>query len=135
MTAYELAQTMIGDSDSKNLIVLEEFFKKSLGEEVDPSKTPWCAAFMNSVEAAAGNPTTGSLAAKSFLHYGTPTTNPTTGDIVVFDWQNGHGHVGFFIKFTDKTHIDVLGGNQHDSINVSNFSTEYVAGYRIPPRN
>ncbi len=51
---------------------------------------------------------------QSYLHYGTPVTEPRRGDICIFTEVDNpaEGHVGLFSGFVDGDKISVLGGNQ-----------------------
>ena len=90
----------------------------------------WCAAFANWVLGEAKMPTTDSAAALSFLKWGRPVKTPAYGDIVVFDYGNGRGHVGFYVDSKDGK-IGVLGGNQHDAVNITWFTkSNYNLSYR-----
>jgi uncharacterized protein (TIGR02594 family) len=105
---------------------------------VNPAKTAWCAGFVNAVLGATGREGTGSLAARSFLNYGTSTDSPSQGDIAVFARTDDptKGHVGFFDGFVKKgnqTYVRVLGGNQKNSVKVSLFPASTVLGFRKPP--
>ena len=115
---------------------LSEFFKAA-NQNVDPKITAWCAAFVNSVLATNGLPDTGKLNARSFLDYGSNTSDPKPGDIVVLKRgkNSDEGHVGFFMGFTPTGGINVLGGNQDGSkaVNVNEFKAEDVLGFRRPP--
>lgn len=63
---------------------------------------------------------TQSASSGSFRKFGTQTTSPIPGDIVVFEntdpveASQGHGHVGFFVQDYGEE-IEVLGGNQIES--------------------
>jgi uncharacterized protein (TIGR02594 family) len=106
---------------------------------LDPSVTPWCAGFVGSVLNANGLKGTGSLAAKSYLNYGTPTKQPSQGDIVVFNDMTGrndpaHGHVGFVQSIDSKRGVvSVIGGNQGNQVSIKEYPLSFVAGFRIPP--
>lgn len=81
--------------------------------------TAWCAAFINWCFKQAGKGlATGSASSGSFRVFGTSTSTPSPGDIVVFERTNPktedethQGHVGFFVK-DNGVEVDVLGGNQ-----------------------
>lgn len=92
-------------------------------------ETPWCAAFVNWVLHEAGEPTTDSAAALSFIKWGTRVTEPAYGDLVIFDHGHGRGHVGFYVG-SKEGKVGVLGGNQSNSVNVTWFSQDTVAQYR-----
>lgn len=75
------------------------------------------------------------LNARSFLNWGTETTEPQLGDIVVLsrgDPDGWKGHVGFFKGFDANGDILILGGNQGDSVSVSSYSKDRLLGYRRP---
>lgn len=101
---------------------------------IDPVKLNWCSAFITSIEKKSGRNGTGSLAARSYLKYGTETKSPKEGDIVVFwrvarnSWQ---GHVGYYID-EDKNRILVLGGNQDKSVKYKWYSKSRLLSYRRP---
>lgn len=112
--------------------------KKFLG--VDPSKTEWCAAYVNSVLKKSGIPGSESvsnvpLMARSFLDWGWPIKVPEPGDIVVFPrgnrgWQ---GHVGFYIETKIIDGIEyyiILGGNQDDKVSLKMYKASSAIGIR-----
>lgn len=105
---------------------------------VEDDEVAWCAAFVGSCLQRAGEPYLKSLTARSYLSWGSKTTNPKRGDIVVFkrgssSWQ---GHVGFFLGFSDdKKYVYVLDGNASNSVKVSRRAVggrNKVLGYRTP---
>ena len=108
--------------------------------KVDPVKYEWCAAFVNFIlhnhnlpgsESVSSSP----LVARSFLHWGTPVTEPMRGDIIVLargrkGWQ---GHVGFYHKTIVRDSVEyyiLLGGNQNDMISYEEFPVTSVIGIR-----
>lgn len=131
-SAFKLANQFVGLNE--NSPAIKQFLQKS-NPGLDPSSTAWCAGYMNSVLEASGVHGTGSLAAKSFLKYGTPTDKPTKGDIVILNRGNDPslGHVGFYNGTDQNGNVLILGGNQGNSVSVKAFSPSQVAGYRIPP--
>ncbi len=125
------AEKFIGLQEKRDRKELEE-----AGLTVNPSTTPWCAAFVNMILTKNGIKGSGSNLARSFLTAKgfTKVDVPIPGDIVVFKrgtqpWQ---GHVGFVDKVNahDDSTIGVLGGNQSDSVNRTMYSTDGVLGYR-----
>lgn len=94
----------------------------------------WCAAGVNACLKQAGLPTTGTLLALSFLHYGQAVLTPRVGDIVVMSRGkkgSGLGHVCFYDGETE-THVRGLGFNQSDAVNVQLFPKARVLSYRRP---
>ncbi|WP_230770706.1 TIGR02594 family protein [Sphingomonas sp. Leaf4] len=108
---------------------------KSASMNVDPKMVAWCAAFVNAVLATNGLPGTGSLSARSFLGYGTATTKPQQGDIVVLKRGDNaaQGHVGFYAGTAANGRVLVTGGNQGDAVNTSSFKRSDVLGFRRAP--
>lgn len=119
------AKSYVGLNENHDTAALESLFKQA-NINVDPRMTAWCAAFVNAVLATEGIRGTGSLAASSFLNFGTPTTNPQPGDIAVM----AH-HVGFFDGFNAAGNPIVTGGNQHGGgVNTESFPASDVLSYR-----
>jgi uncharacterized protein (TIGR02594 family) len=123
------AGSYVGATESGSKGLLEKLFSGA-GIHIDPEKTAWCAAFVNAVLGANGIKGTGSLAASSFLKYGTATNNPQPGDIAVF----AH-HVGFLAGFKANGNPRIIGGNQGPNGAVLNegFSAGDVIAYRHIP--
>ena len=107
--------------------VIRQFFVAT-GTRPSGDVTSWCAAFVNSMLLHSGKQRTGSAAAQSFRSFGSATTNPISGDIVVFvdKTSPGHGHVGFFLARDPVKGVLVLGGNQSLSGNHHVVSHQWV---------
>lgn len=109
-------------------------YAKSIGATwVNDDETPWCAIFVQWVLMKAGFKYSSSALARSFEKYGTPTTNPSPGDIVVF-WRvkptATTGHVGFFLGYATDGNIFVLGGNQGNAVSVAKYPKANLLGFR-----
>lgn len=105
------------------------------GQNIDPEKEAWCAAFINAVLSSQGIRGTGSNAAKSFLNFGTATNTPQKGDIVILrSGQSPSGtHVGLFAG-QQGGRVQVTGGNQGGGrVTTSSFAQSSVLGFRRPP--
>lgn len=129
---FDLAKSLIGVGESMGTKALMDFFKENLGQSIDPRKIPWCAAFVNSVLHANGYSGTGSLAAKSFMNWGSSVANnPKKGDIVILNRTNdpNKGHVGFLVSI-DKDTVTILGGNQDNKVSIKTYPKSKVAGIR-----
>jgi uncharacterized protein (TIGR02594 family) len=82
-------------------------------------ETAWCAAFVNWCFKQAGRGVaTDNASSGSFRTFGSVTSKPSAGDIVVFERthpktedERHQGHVGFFVKDYG-AEVEVLGGNQ-----------------------
>lgn len=117
-----VAEKFVGKSESNAKRELESFIG-TFHHSIDIQKTPWCAAFVNSVLGSKGYPGTGSDSARSFLNYGGTVWDRTSGqgdlskaqegDIAVFN-RDGKGHVGI-VKSVSGDSITIIGGNQSDS--------------------
>ena len=94
-------------------------------------ETPWCSAFANWCVERAGYEGTDSAWARGWLTWGKAIKKPRRGCIVVFTRGTSSGHVAFYVGET-ATQIKVLGGNQSDAVNISNYPKSRLLGYRIP---
>lgn len=127
----ELGQReVVGEKDNPRIIeYLQTIFDGQLHDEI-----PWCAAFANWVLKQSGFKGTGSGLARSFLNYGTVVDSPEYGDLVIF-WRESKdgtkGHVGFYVSDGIFT-VQVLGGNQQNQVNLSNYPVSQILGYRRP---
>jgi len=105
---------------------------------VDPSRTEWCAAFVNAVLNKHNIPGSESvseypLMARSFLSWGESVDVPQIGDIIVFPRGNAgwQGHVGFYVMTSeDGKYYYILGGNQTDSISIERYSVSSALSIR-----
>ena len=127
----ELGVSEVSGSGHNKRIV--DYFADAGHPEVKNDETAWCAGFCGAILKRAGMPNSGSLAARSYLKYGTPVETPQVGDIVVFSRGNStwEGHVGFFVGETD-TSVKVLGGNQSNKVSIASYSKTRLLGYRRP---
>ena len=112
---------------------LTQLFGAASDQPVDPKMTAWCAAFVNAVLATNGLPGTGSLAANSFLNYGTKTNKPQAGDIVVLRTGASQEHVGFYAGERNGR-VLVTGGNQSGGkVTTTSFARSAVEAFRRAP--
>lgn len=129
------AADMIGLEEKNNRQELKAF----LG--VDPVRTEWCAAFVNSVLEESGIVSNKDhkypLTARAFLDWGIKISKEdiVPGDIVVFPRgnQGWEGHVGFYIRTIIVDNVEyyaILGGNQSDKVSIELFKTSTVLGIR-----
>lgn len=116
---------------SSNVRILQ-YFREVGRPEWKSDEIPWCAIFINWCLVQIGSPTCGTGLSASFLEYGTPTSAPELGDIVVFchpESQYGLQHVSLFIRKIDGL-VYCLGGNQDDTVNIMAFQESEVTAYR-----
>lgn len=135
-TPYALAKKELGVkeiSGVKHNSTVVAYFRDAGHPQITDDETAWCAAFVGAMLARAGIKPTGSLAARSYLKWGTPVglAEVKPGDIVVFQrgdssWQ---GHVGFYVKH-DATTISVLGGNQANQVSIAKYPQAKLLGIR-----
>lgn len=121
------------EENAEEAKTLSAFFKSTVGIDLNPAKTAWCAAFVDAVLKTTGSEGTGKLNARSYLDWGKPVDTPKVGDVVVFsrgDPNGWQGHVGFYMGTNEDGTIKVLGGNQSNSVSVSDYSADKLLGYR-----
>jgi len=111
---------------------IEEYFATTtFGRH--PDSEPWCSAFVNFCVTQSGVPGTNSALALCWLDWGQDAGGFVPGCIVVLTRGTpGQGHVGFFVGQDANGSIQLLGGNQHDSVNISIFPKARVIGSRVP---
>lgn len=107
MKHIEIAKQFVGLDEHDDANEIMDNILKPAGIDIDPSETPWCAAFVNGILALADMPTLNTLRARDFEEYGEKCEDEP-GAIVVFK-----SHVGF-VPESGKC----LGGNQSDGINI-----------------
>ncbi len=137
-SVLSLAQKYVGLGEIKDNRILGQTMSKMLGQAVDPARTPWCAAFVNTMLQANGIKGSGSLGATSFLQWGKPTTTPQEGDVVVArsTIPGRTGHVGFFAGYeyqNGQRMVKILGGNVDNKVGYSLKAERDIMGYRQPP--
>lgn len=109
-----------------------EMFKEIGFDWVKDDETAWCSAALNYFCKKCGYERSGKLDARSWLKLPVQVLQPKLGDIVILsrgDPNGWQGHVGLFIS-KDSTHVYVLGGNQGNTINITQFPLTKVLGYR-----
>lgn len=139
MLGIDVAKQYLGLQERDDRSELMSLLRsKSRGGDIniDPSRTPWCAAFVNFCERSVGNSGSGRLNAQSFRTYGSEVEDEDwqRGDIVVFHFPSdspANGHVTYIDSWNDTAGtVTCLGGNQHDSVEYSTYSQEYVQAVR-----
>lgn len=129
------ANSMVGMHARSHRGDLQRIFASTLNKPVDPVRTPWCAAWANAVLQKSGIQGTGSLLARSFLNWGSATSTPKEGDVVVMSRGRSRvsGHVGFFVErqvVNGRRYVKVLGGNQGKQVAEGWYPESRVLGYR-----
>lgn len=131
--AFRLAQRFIGVTETPGHASTPQILSMLRLDAPwpDDDLVPWCSAFVNYVCWLLRLPRSKSLLARSWLHVGSavpPGSERVGYDVAVFKHLEG-GHVGFWAG-TDGDHVLVLGGNQHDSVNVAPFPESLLLGVR-----
>ena len=103
---------------------------------VKDDETAWCAAFVGSCLERGGVRSTRKLAARSYMEWGQPVDldKAHEGDVAVF-WRaspdSWKGHVAFYVDHHDDV-VNVLGGNQHNRVDISGYPEARLLGIRRP---
>lgn len=114
-----------------NPIILAWYHLTTLPEDLWHDSTAWCAVFVNAAMFLNGIKGNRSARAVDWLNFGLKVDIPKIGDIVVFDWQDGGHHVAFVLSVKDEI-VKVIGGNQSNGVTITEYSEEYIMGYRRP---
>ena len=128
----ELGQHEVAGANNNPRIV--EYHSATSLKATD-DETPWCSAFANWCMKQVGIKGTGLANARSWLDWGRKIDTPVPGCVVVLKRTSSptSGHVGFYMGPSTVTgRIQVLGGNQSDSVKLSNYPKTDVLGYRLP---
>jgi uncharacterized protein (TIGR02594 family) len=118
-----------GDRHNKDIL---KYFSYIGHDWVKDDETAWCSCFMNFVAKMCDKPMSNKLNARSWLLVGEEPTVPQQGDVVIF-WRESpdswKGHVGIYINEIGDD-INVLGGNQNNSVCIKPYPKERLLGYR-----
>lgn len=148
--AYDLAQRYVGTKEMSgsmdNPAIMAMLTLDNDWPEED--EVPWCSAFVNFIAWSCRHPRSKSLRARSWLRIGknVPLNEAKAGDIVILQRGKGDqpgpevieapGHVGFFAGYIpgpvggELGLLEVLGGNQSDSVKISRYPVERLLGVR-----
>jgi uncharacterized protein (TIGR02594 family) len=144
ITAFKLAerftglQEMSGSLDNPQIMAMLKLDNRW----PENDEVPWCSAFVNYICWLLRLPRSKDLRARSWLQVGKPITldHACAGfDIVVLsrgphpqpgsEVINAPGHVGFFAG-VERDYVQVLGGNQSNTVKVSSYKTEDLLSVR-----
>lgn len=120
-----------GEEDNPRIT---EYLKvTSLPASYHQDETPWCSAFVAWCCREAGVERSVSAAARSWLTVG-QECDRQVGAIAVL-WRGSRrgwqGHVGFVVGGS-VGQVELLGGNQKNSVSIASYHAERVIGYRWP---
>jgi uncharacterized protein (TIGR02594 family) len=103
-----------------------KFWKAIRRSGIKDDETPWCAAFVGACLENSGIESTRFESAKSYLTWGVTLSKPVPGCVAVFT-RNGGGHIGFVLDVDSDGFMQLLGGNQNDSVCIRSYGTERLA--------
>jgi uncharacterized protein (TIGR02594 family) len=141
--AFDIAQRFVGMKEVGGSVDNPQIMAmlKLDNDWPEADEVPWCSAFANYVCWLLRLPRSKSLRARSWLQVGRGITldEAEAGDIIILKRGSGDqpgpevinapGHVGFYAgRFGD--YIEVLGGNQSDTVKVSRYGKSRLLGVR-----
>ncbi|WP_319532870.1 hypothetical protein [uncultured Cohaesibacter sp.] len=133
----------LGMNERDDREALLAWFAQFGGVLGDPTEWPWCGEGMENaaLEMFPLVPIPQKpYVAQNWQHYavnahdgskGNEILMPVIGAVGVIRWSAKAGHVGVVADF-NKTHVDMIGANQTDSINVSRFPRGKFIAFRLP---
>src|SRR5262245_29833876 len=131
-----LARNQIGTVEipgSRSNPKVMQYYRDVIGKVMADS-VPWCAAFVGAMLVRAGEQSSGSLMARSYLRYGDRCA-AQPGAIAV--WGRGNsklfGHVNF-VETVSGDRLVCIGGNQSDAVNRKTYSKRVALGFRWPSK-
>ena len=142
--AFDIAQRFAGIEEIEGKVNNPQIMAmlKLDAQWPEDDEVPWCSAFMNYVCWLCRLPRSKSLRARSWLQVGrsVPLTEAFVGDVIVLNRLGGPmdpeiinapGHAGFYAGLgDDHSVIEVLGGNQSNTVKVSRYATSRLLGVR-----
>lgn len=145
ITAFDLAQRYIGIKEfagGKNHPLIQWWLSLCGFGTDSPDETPWCSAMANGITWELRLPRSKSAAARSWLTVGSAVRleDAKVGyDVVVLkrgagdqpgaEVLNAPGHVGFYAGHGEGF-VQILGGNQGNSVSVAPFDVTKILGIR-----
>ncbi|MBK1868272.1 TIGR02594 family protein [Taklimakanibacter albus] len=132
----QLARNFLGTKETsgkRDNPVIMQFYADVGHDYVEHDEVAWCAAFLGAMFERCGVRSTRALNARSYLKWG-EAVDPEfgrPGDVAIFTrgkntWQ---GHVAFVLRVADKF-VEVLGGNQNNSVSIARYPRERLLGIR-----
>ena len=130
---HELGQREVSGSRANPRIL--EYFKSSKfwGTDDSTGENAWCASFTAWVMEQHGyKPPRNAFRAKSWADFGVKIDQPTYGAIGIKS-RRGGGHVAFVVgKSADGKYLYMLGGNQDDEVNISEYDRSVWETFVLP---
>ncbi len=130
--ASELGTKEIKGTEDNPQIV--KYAKETGITGINNDEIAWCSTFINWCAKKSELPFTGKANARSWLSIGTIPQHPEPGDIVIFWRESIHswkGHVGIFMGYNhDASRLFCLGGNQSDTVSITDYDIKKVLGFR-----
>lgn len=140
---FDIAQRFVGIEEVGGKVDNPQIMAMLKLDNSWPSEdeVPWCSAFANYICWLAHKPRSKSLRARSWLNIGRGITldQAEPGDIVVIkrgkepqpgpEVTDAQGHVGFYAGMFGEF-IEILGGNQSDTVKVSRYPRDRLLGVR-----
>jgi uncharacterized protein (TIGR02594 family) len=133
VTAYSLAERFSGIQELNGSLDNPQIMAMLKLDNSWPQndEVPWCSAFVNYICWLLRLPRSKDLRARSWLEVGTPIDIKVARpgwDVVIFKRGTDHGpevidapgHVGFYAGHDDRW-VEVLGGNQGNTVKVSRY--------------
>jgi uncharacterized protein (TIGR02594 family) len=144
ITAFDLAQRYVGirefAGEKDHPLIRWWHSLCTIGEQ--PDEVPWCSSFANGMAWELRLPRSKSALARSWLEVGQRVAleQAEVGfDVVILKRGQGNqpgpenttapGHVGFYAGHDD-TFVELLGGNQGDSVSVARYPVSRILGIR-----
>lgn len=122
------------EGEINNPTIIDWFLKLQLPYRSD--SVNWCGVFIgNCMLENKMLPPSNPQIARSYLNVGEkiPLSKIEAGDLVVF-WriapEHWSGHVGLFINRKNDSLVNVLGGNQGDSVSIKTYEIRKLLGIR-----
>ena len=132
---YDSAFSLIGETEIVGAVNNPKIVEMANIYGYSDDDVAWCSSFVAYCVNESGLSVVGTTAAaRSWLHWGLPTTTPKKGDICVM-WRESpssvYGHVGI-VDSVGTGYVTLISGNDNNAVRLRSFDSSKVLGYRTP---
>lgn len=118
--------------DNPKILQWAQLIGGDVARDYTADSIPWCGLFIAYIMSQVGIvPVDKPLWALNWNNFGTKLSEPAFGCVITFK-RSGGGHVGLYLGENSQYYY-VLGGNQSDSVSVTQIDKSRAQAFRWPP--
>lgn len=115
-----------------NPTILRFWKEGKISWQADHDETAWCAVFHAAIYERIGIRSQRDSWSQGWKDWGEKLDSPIYGCTVIFRWDASSGHIGWYVGRAKSGRMLILGGNQSNSVTITEFSDDKVLAYRWP---